>query len=175
MSAKIQEFQVNFMEIIDDISDDIPNDKYVMLCKDLKDNYNNFEDIQDKLKEYEESGVENMKREIEDMEEAMKDMERNVDKLVKDDILNKKFQKSVLGFLEHLNIKDVFMNTAVRRMLDIEVIEVDLKEVKSRIKNLKSNCCNGECEDDYESKYKELVNRIKNTSKSQLQKLKNEL
>ena len=30
-------------------------------------------------------------------------------------------------------------------------------------------------EEDYETKYNELVNRIKNTSKNQLQKLKNEL
>ena len=47
------------------------------------------------------------------------------------------------------------------------------------LKNLKCDCCEKNCssceEEDYETKYNELVNRIKNTSKNQLQKLKNEL
>lgn len=166
MSAKIQEFQVNFMEIIDDISDDIPNDKYVMLCKDLKDNYNNFEDIQNKLKEYEESGVENMEREIENMEREIEDMEEQIK-------CYEKFRDNTDGFMNFLNIRDIFYEMMVDEIQGKGKL-INLKEVKSRIKDLKCNC-DCDCEEDYESKYKELVNRIKNTSKSQLQKLKNEL
>jgi len=149
MGSKIQQFQVRFMEIIEDIVDDIPNDKYVDLCKELKDNYEDFEEIEERIKE----------------------LEMN-------DRCASRFVDYTHGFLEGINLNDIFRK-GMRRFTDDDEVSFELEEIKERVKNLKCDCCEKNCssceEEDYETKYNELVNRIKNTSKTQLQKLKNEL
>ena len=149
MGSKIQQFQVRFMEIIEDIVDDIPNDKYVDLCKELKDNYEDFEEIEERIEE----------------------LEMN-------DRCASRFVDYTHGFLVSINLNDIFKK-GLRRFNDDGEVSFTLEEIKERVKNLKCDCCEKNCssceEEDYETKYNELVNRIKNTSKTQLQKLKNEL
>ena len=149
MGSKIQQFQVRFMEIIEDIVDDIPNDKYVDLCKELKDNYEDFEEIEERIEE----------------------LEMN-------DRCASRFVDYTHGFLDSINLDDIFIK-GIRRFNDDDEVSFELEEIKERVKNIKCDCCEKNCssceEEDYETKYNELVNRIKNTSKTQLQKLKNEL
>lgn len=149
MGSKIQQFQVRFMEIIEDIVDDIPNDKYVDLCKELKDNYEDFEEIEERIKE----------------------LEMN-------DRCASRFVDYTHGFLKGINLNDIFAK-GMSRFNDDDEVSFQLEEIKERVKNIKCDCCEKNCssceEEDYETKYNELVNRIKNTSKTQLQKLKNEL
>lgn len=146
MVSKIQEFQVRFMEIIDDMVDDIPEPKYVDLCKELKDNYEYFEEIQNEVEKYK-----------------------------KEQFFFERFSRCASCIMNTLELDDIFKEALLKEGLG-EDYAIDLDEVKRIIKNLKCNCgaC-GTSTDDYETKYNELVNRIKNTSKNQLQKLKNEL
>tara|TARA_R110002020_G_scaffold464143_2_gene684594 strand:- start:879 stop:1364 length:486 start_codon:yes stop_codon:yes gene_type:complete len=152
---KIQDFQVSFMEIIEDIADEIPNNKYVDICNELKDNYNQFEEIQDKIKAIEEQFLEMQG-------------ERNFYGI---------FSYTTKTFMQRLNIHDIFAE-GLEKTTKGEDWNIDINEVRQRIKSVR--CNNEDCNccdeiDDYEERYNKLVDRVKNTSKSQLQILKNEL
>ena len=182
MISKIQEFQVNFMEIIDDIADYIPNDKYVDLCRELKDNYSNFEKIQNKIHDLE--SREEIKI-IHDLERRNEELEEMIGRAGKSMVIAEKFKLYTRGFMDYLNITDIFAD-GMREAEEGNTIAIPVKEIRRRIKKMR--CCEEGCKDciydssddeddkdDYKTKYKQLVERIKKTSKNQLQKLKNEL
>tara|TARA_R100001463_G_scaffold16789_1_gene43358 strand:- start:47 stop:571 length:525 start_codon:yes stop_codon:yes gene_type:complete len=174
------------MEIIDDIADDIPNDKYVLLCKELKENYSDFEKIQDKIKEIEERQAEVR---ITELEEKIEKANLVISNMGKHIVLIEKFKEFTRAFLTHLNIEDIYRDALKQANDDDDdsKICVPLTLIKKRINNVRCHDINCSCcdrdsdsdsdddDDDYKTKYKQLVERIKKTSKTQLQKLKNEL
>tara|TARA_R100000654_G_C2683443_1_gene127620 strand:- start:1886 stop:2413 length:528 start_codon:yes stop_codon:yes gene_type:complete len=175
MEGKIQQFQMDFMEIIDDIADDIPNDKYMKLCEKMKDNYEEIEIIQNKIKDIESRDelkiIDNLK-------------ERN-DELLHESKMARRYACITREFLEALEIHDIFREGAIK-LVESPVDEngdslfkqvVDIRGIKKQIDSVYYDKMPHTASNDldYEIKYKKLVDRIKDTSKNQLQKLKNEL